>query len=609
MSNVMKKPFFGLTPAMTIGAVVAVFIGINVIMNVGLSGARFDLTSNNIYTLSDGTRNILNNLEEPIRIRFFYTDETATGIPFIQSYAERVKGLLKQYANISGGQVELEFINPEPFSKQEDQAVAFGIQAVPLSDLGSKLYFGLVANNSTDDLKTMSFIDPEREAFLEYDLTRMIYDLANPKKPVVGLLSWIDMDAPSYGLGGGGDDWIVMDQIKEQFEVRALEKDLTSIPEDVDTLMVIHPAEISEDTQYAIDQFVLKGGKALVFVDTHSELPGSQQKSSNLETLFKSWGVALEENQIVIDRANAMRMRAAGADSRLRMIDKPNWLALGKQYLNGDDIVTAELSQLRYISGGHLTATEQEGITFTPLLQTSEASMEVSSHQLFDTEGLIRGFLPSNQQFTLAGRIRGKAKTAFPNKTAENHIVESDEPINVIVVADTDMLRDQFWIQKQGFFGRTLVMQVADNGAFVANALENLSGSSDLIGLRSRSNVERPFTVVQELRRDAEARFLQEEKRLQLKLRETERKLSELQQGKQEGEGNVLLSTAQEQELDNFRQEMINTRQQLREVQHSLHQGIERLGGVFKFIHIGLIPVLIVILGLYVPRHLGIRRS
>jgi ABC-type uncharacterized transport system involved in gliding motility auxiliary subunit len=605
----VKKPFFRLEPIMMISAAIVIFVAVNIIMNATLGGRRFDLTSNGIYTLSDGTRNILKKLDEPVRIRFFYTEKNATGIPYIHSYAERIKGLLKQYANLSNGLLELEFINPEPFSKQEDTAVAFGIQNVPLNDMGNNLYFGLVASNSTGDSKTIPFLNPERESFLEYDLTRILYDLTTLKKPVIGLLSWIETKTPSYDFSENNADWVVIDQIKEQFDVRLLEKNIDFIPNDIDTLMLIHPSDVHEDTRYAIDQFVLKGGKALIFVDSYSEMRDNDnpREVSDLKQLFAAWGIAFDGSKVVLDTANSLRVRISGADSRLHTIDKPNWLSLDNQHLNHQDVVTAELGQIRYISGGHFVSID-ENISLTPLLQTSKNSMEVINNQLSDPVKLIQEFMPSDQQFILAGRIRGMAKTAFPTRNTKGHIAESHDPINIIVVADTDFLRDQFWVQKQNFLGHPILMQMADNGAFVSNALENLSGSSDLIGLRSRSHVERPFQVVQNLRRNAEARFLQEEQQLQDRLREAERRFAELQNGQNSAQGSVFLTSDQEKEIEKFRQEMINTRKQLREVQHSLRKDIERLGSVFKFIHIGLIPFLIIIIGLYVPRHMGIRR-
>lgn len=596
--------------ALVILVALILLLSTNIVVNTISGGLRFDLTANNIYTLSKGTKNILRNLEEPIHVRFFYSEKEASNIPQIHSYANHVKTMLKQYSSLAEDQLELEFVDPEAFSEEEDMAVSFGIQSLPLNETGSKLYFGATISNAVDDVKTIPFFNQQREAFLEYDLTNMVYDLSNPKKNSVALINWLDTKPPAYGymMHAGGNDWTVLDQIKEQFKVETLEKEVNKIPDSFGLLALIHPTNVSDDTLYAIDQFVLNGGKLLVFADPHSEIPTASSKSSNLTKLFNNWGVTLE-NGVILDRENAMRTRVQLADSRLAVIDKLNWISLDKNYLNSDDIITSQLGQLNFASPGHLTFIDNEDIKWTPLASSSDIAMEVRPENLGNEESLIRNFISSNKSFTLAGRISGKIKTAFPDKKGKSHLSESKEDTNIIIVADTDMLRDQFWLQKQNFFGQTLFTQLADNGAFAINSLENLSGSSDLIGLRSRSPKKRPFKVVDNLRRQAEDRFLQEEQRLQQKLVTAEQRLNNLSRSSNEGDKEMLLSRAQQQEIKNFRQEMLNTRKELRRVKHSLNQGIEGLGSLLKFIHIGLIPISIIILGLFLPRYLGIKKQ
>lgn len=591
-------------------AALILLISANIIVNTLTSGFRFDLTSNNIYTLSKGTKNILRNLEEPLHIRFFYSEKESSNIPQIQSYANHVRTMFKQYSSIAGDDLELEFIDPEAFSEQEDMAVSFGIQGIPLNESGGKLYFGAVISNSVDGIEVIPFFNQQREAFLEYDLTNIIYDLSNPKKNSVALINGLETSPPNYGymMHAGGSELTILDQIKEQFKVETLEKDIDAIPDNFGLLALIHPTNLSDDTLYAIDQFVLNGGKLLVFVDPHSELPTNSNKSSNLDKLFSNWGVALEKG-VILDRENAMRTRAYMANSRLAVIDKLNWISLDKNYLNSDDIITAQLGNVNLASSGHLAFLDKEDIKWTPLITSSEIAMEVMPENLGSEENMIRNFISSNMSFTLAGRISGKVKTAFPDKKGDSHLSQSKEDANIIIVADTDMLRDQFWLQKQSFFGASFFTQLADNGAFVINSLENLSGSSDLIGLRSRTPQKRPFKVVDNLRRQAEARFLEEEQRLQQKLAMTERKLSDLSKTNDDGDKKALLSKAQQQEISNFRQEILNTRKELRKVKHSLNKGIEGLGSFLKFIHIGLIPISIIILGLFLPRYLGIKKQ
>lgn len=607
--------------SLVISLAVILFFSLNIIMNYSMRGVNFDLTENKIYTLSKGTKNILSNLKEPVHIRFFYSQKQGSSISFLHSYSSRVKALLKQYKSLSKGKLELDFIFPEAFSKEEDEAVSYGIQAIPLSDnMGSKLYFGLVATNTTDDIKLIEFINPNREAFLEYDLTQMIYELSNYKKSTIGFMNWLDSEAPSpYGgmnmMGMGSDNkvanWMLFEKIKEIFDFKDVDKNLKKIPSDIDTLLLLHPSGVSEDLEYAIDQFVLKGGKLLVFVDPYSELPAVANKSSNLERLFRNWGISLDSSKIVLDIDNSIRISSNSGGSVLSNMNKPNWIALGKKYFNEKDIVTSELNQIRFISGGNIEVSDlSDDVEFTTLLTSGKNSMLISVDKLYDTESLLTGFVSENKEFILAGRLRGKFKTSFPERKEEGHLEKSQDTGNIIIVADTDLLRDQFWLQKQSFFGRSLILQVSDNASFVVNALDNLSGSSDLIGLRSRSKIERPFKVVQKLRNKAESKFLEKEKMLKLKLQSTESKLSQMRTGEnKEGESVLFITDEQKNEIEKFREEMLNTRKQLREVSRSLNKNIESLGSLLKFIHIMVIPLIIVLLGFFMPSGLGIKKS
>ena len=604
-----------------IGIIFAVilFLAVNVLGTTMLSGARVDFTEEKIYTLSDGTKKILGALEEPIRIRYFYSSETATGIPVVQSYAGRVEGLLRQYAGIAGSNIVLEFINPEPFSKDEDLAVSLGVQAVPINERGDKIFFGLTASNSVDETKEIAFFDPQREPFLEYDLTQIIQNLSRANKPVVGMLSSFNMAAskPPISIPGfpafSGESWEITAQIENDYKVEHLELDVSEIPENIDVLMVFHPKGISAQALYAVDQYVMAGGKAIMFVDPYPEGgPPTQRDPSDLNKLFSAWGINVPANEIVADRDHGVRVQLPDENSRLRMLDKINWLALPAENMNGQDVITGELKQMRVVSTGHIVKSDagDKAPEWTPLIHSSDNSMAVPISALDDPQGLLQNFKASGESFTLAGRLHGKAVSAFPEAAEnENHINESSEDINVVVIADTDILRDDYWMRRQDFYGKTIVMQLADNASFLINALDNLSGSSELISLRSRSKTERPFEVVAELRREAEARFLEEEKRLQSRLQETEAKVAQLRSGAQMQQGNVLLSREQQREIEKFQQEMVKTRQSLREVQHSLRKDIEGLGNWLKFLNIGLMPFLIILLSFFIPARLGIRKA
>jgi ABC-type uncharacterized transport system involved in gliding motility auxiliary subunit len=593
------------------------FVSVNVLATTALSNLRFDFTAEKIYTLSGGTKNILKSLKEPIRLRYFYSRKVANGIPVVQSYAARVEGLLRQYARMADGNIILEFIDPEPFSPEEDLAVSFGVQGVPLGDQGDKLYFGLAATNSVDDADYIAFFDPEREAFLEYDLTKMINDLSRPEKPVVGILGTYNLkqqtaiDLPIL-QGFTPPSFAITGQIQNNFEVMHLDYELSRIPDEVDVLMVVHPKQISDDTQYAIDQFVLGGGEALIFVDPHDEGPPKEDRSSNLQKLFSTWGIEMPDKMVVIDRQHGVRVQMQDADSRLRVLEKLNWLALPQARLDRDDVITGELRHMRVGSSGHIVRVEAGNVRpeFTPLVRSSENVMVVPGSQLDNAKALIQNFEPRSEELALAGRLQGPAVSAFPEREGQaGHISRASEPINVVIFADSDLLRDDYWVQKKRFYGSSLLVQISDNASFVMNALDNLSGSKDLISLRSRSRTERPFNVVAQLRREAEARFLEEEQRLTEKLKETEEKIAALRQGGEQSGGPVLLSREQQMAVERFQQEVIKTRKALRDVQHELRKEIEGLGNLLKFINIGLLPILVIMLSFFMPAQLGIRKK
>lgn len=599
----------------TIIAAIAIFIAVNIANNLFLGGLRFDLTENDLYTLSEGTRNIISSLDDPVSIKVFYSRDEMNGIPYLKSYASRVVGLLRQYEKIGRGKIELEFINPEPFTEKEDNAVKAGMQPVPIDTAGGKLYFGMVASDNSDNTREIPFFNPDREPFLEYDITRMIYDLSHPEKPVLGLLSTVPekpSNMPSF-LGGNNEQWVIFSQLEKQFVVEKLPKETEKIPDNIDLLLIVHPHDIPGDTLYAIDQFVLSGGHALVFTDPYLEVSQISSKSSDLPSLFDKWGIIFHSSEVVADQENALRVNYRDQGSGIRAVTKLNWLMLQNEYLDSGDIVTRGLGQLRVASSGHFTKKEDAmKLEWEPLVRTSSSSVSIDPSLTHSPFSVLDNYISSDkskkQEFILAGRVTGMAQTAFPERKDEDHVSSSEEPINVIVFGDVDMLRDMFWVRKQNFLNRSFLVQTADNGAFVTNALENLSGSNDLISLRSRSLVERPFEVVKKLRLEAEKEYLQEERRLQSKLDEMEKKLNQLQNSESEN-GTVLITEEQQEEIDKFKDEMVKTRKQLRDVKHNLQKDIEQLGAIIKFLNIGLLPVIVIILAFIIPKYLGVRRS
>lgn len=605
-----------------IASVIVAFVAINILSGALLSANRIDLTEGKLFTLSEGTKKILSSLKEPVTLRFFYSEEQANGYPVIQSYGARLKGLMQQFQDISGGKAKVEIINPKTFTEEEDKAVALGVAGLPTGPSGEKLYFGLSVSNTLGDHAAIPFFDPDKAAFVEYDITRMVHDLSSPKKSKVGLMTWMPMQ------GGGGSmlniegPWIIYQQMKDSFDVLVLDKDAQSIPDDIDVLMLVHPAaDLPEDTQYAIDQFILKGGRALIFVDPYTKMEGAIAPSSNLPKLFAAWGIEMPKDEVVADPEAAIRVRNDERGSVLESVSNPVWLALQKGNFNAAEIISADMETMRFIVSGHLIPKKPEegqaaaDITMMPLVLSGPNAMAVESQNLmfnFDPAQFMQKAKPMQGRAIMAARLSGVAHTAFPEKKDEaGHLEVSKEPINVVVVADVDMMRDGFWASKQNYIGREIVVPTANNGSFVLNALDILSGGGELIGLRSRMTADRPFEKVEAMRLEAEGRFRTQEDELKNKLADLERRLSTLQnpESMQTGEGGeMLLSADQQKELDRFRDEMLTTRKELRGVQRALREDIEQLARKVKLINIALVPFLVLLLALFLPARLGMRR-
>ena len=592
-------------------------MAIIILINATLTSWRLDLTENKLFTLSEGTLNIVRGLDEPVTLDFYVSRTSMAEIPQLVSYANRVHDLLDEYAAESNGKLRLNVIEPEPFSEEEDRAVASGLQGMPINAAGDMGYFGLVGTNSTDGEVTIPFFQYEREQKLEYDLTKLIFNLANPKKRVIGLVSTLPVFTP---MMAGAPVWTVAQLVSEFFEVRMIDSAL-EINKDLDLLLVIHPKGLSELTQFAIDQYLLGGGKAMFFVDPLAEADHPQPNpenpydvpvtSSNLEKLFTAWGISVSGTEIAADMTNAMRVQIR-TDRGVEQTNYLPWMKLEKSNFNQDDFVTSELNIIALGSAGSISKNEGSSVNFSPLIETSTEAMQMPAEILQyqrEPAQLLADFKSANRKFTLAARLSGKVSSAYPDGAptadvnnpfdqdyvAPQQLLKQGE-INAIVVADTDILSDEFWISQQDFFGVQVPQPTADNGNFVINALENMSGSSDLISLRNRGEYARPFTVVDDIRRDAESEFREQQQMLETKLAETEKKIAELQQEKTGSE--LLLSDAQRAEIDKFRLEQVNTRKELRAVQHELQKNIEQLGTVLKFINIGLTPLLIVLFAL-----------
>ncbi len=586
------------------------------------TGVRLDLTENKLFTLSTGTINIISTLEEPISLDFYLSRKTLADFPQLMNYANRVRDLLEEYAAKSGGKIALSIIEPEPFSEEEDQAVASGLNGISVNAAGDRAYFGLVGVNSTDDEANIPFFQTSREQALEYDITKLIYNLANPEKRVVGVMSGLPLFGnPAQGVS---ERWAIINVMEEFFEVRNIGVSSDRIDADVDVLMVVHPKGFTEQTLFAIDQYLLKGGHAMLFVDPLAEGDNPEpdpanpyvmpDMSSSLNILLDGWGVEVDTSKIAADINLAMRVQTQGARGPQESNYLP-WMQLGIDNLNREDFSTSELNLVHMGTAGIIERLEDATIEFTPLLQTTTDSMKMERDLIFfqrDPNVMLANFESGNKVLVLAARISGNVTSAYPDGLPKEDEEDETSPmddtvkegrIDAVLVGDTDILADHFWIRMQNFFGVQIPQSVANNGDFVINTLDNLAGNTDLISLRSRGEFSRPFTVVEEIRRDAETQFRAQEQELQTRLEETEQKIAQLQQ--EGSEGALLLSQEQAAEIEEFRLEQIKTRKELRAVQHELQKNIERLGTLLKFINIGLIPLFIALLALFA----GIRHA
>ena len=636
--------------ALVIGTV-ALF-AVNMGSNALLKSWRLDLTEEKLFTISDGTRTILKGLKKPITVDLYFSKLLGERSPLHGFYFNRVKELLEQYESISGGKVKLNVLEPEPFTDTEDQAVAIGLQGIPVSEAGDHGYFGLFAKNETGNQEIFPFFNVEREAFIEYDMTKMIHTLANPKRKTIGLMSMLPVD----GMGRDAKPWIVIQQIRDFFEVNDLGLDVKEIPADIETLMVIHPKVFSDTTLYAIDQFVLRGGRLLLFVDAHSEaaMVAGQQfgqaammmaEQSDVDPLFKAWGIRMVKDKFAADLDTARRVNAGGQEGTNRTVvsDYVAWLKLTEANMDRDDVVNVGIKTLNISTPAILEKIEGATTEMTPLLQTSPNSQATDVGRVKmrpDVLDLVRTFKPGGKPLTVAARLKGRVKTAFPDgrpkeekkeedkkdadKKAEAkdgdkkadepkkpakvyapHLAESTRPLNIIIVGDSDILFDEFWVTVRKFFNQQVVVPQANNGDFVINILDDLTGSDSLVGLRARGRSERPFHLVEGLRKDAEHQFRATEEALLKKRNEVQIKLQELENKYKTLKADAKLSDEDKKTLEGYRLELVSIRKDLRKVQHELRKDIESLDSWLKFLNIGAMPIVLGVLTLIL---LAVRR-
>lgn len=581
------------------------FVVVSMLTSNLFRGLRFDLTENQLYTLSNGTRNIMHDLQEPVTLYLFFSEAASRDLPQIRSYARRVDELVGEFVNQNPDKLTLKRIDPEPFSEEEDQATAFGLQAVPVGASGDSLYLGIAGSNSLDDIQAMPFLQPSKEKFLEYDLAKMVLSLGNPERKTLGLLSSLSMK-PGFNPATQSPQpaWVLHEQLGQLFQIQDIESDTAVLPPGLDVLMLVHPKDLAEAMLYQIEQFVLGGGHLIAYLDPFAEMdrgnPGDPMaqlqagSSSSLGSMLDAWGVDYDPARVIGD----LQFGVGNSQSRHIGI-----LSVPADGLDDEDIITSDLEAVNFSSVGWFSAKSDAKTRFEPLVTSSENSAPMDSSRLrflTNPADLMTDFNPTGERYALAARLTGEAAASIaqPAGAADEHLAASAEAgITVVLIADTDVLSDRLWIQRQPFFGQDVTTAFADNGSLAVNVIDNLLGNRDLISIRTRASSARPFERVDEIRVAAEKAYRATEERLQMELQETERKLTELQAAKGESELTVM-SPEQQLEIQRFVDHKFEIRRELRQVQHDLQRDINSLGTRLKLLNIALVPAIVMVAAL-----------
>ncbi|MGH7117902.1 MAG: GldG family protein [Acetobacteraceae bacterium] len=621
-------------------AVLAIAIGVNLFVGARFANAHLDFTAGGLYTLSKGTRTILADLKQPITLRLYYSRRLGARLPLYGEYAERVRAMLGEYAARAHGRIHLEFFDPLPFSQTEDQALGYGLTGVPLEQSGGKVYFGLVGTNLINTERMIPFFDPSRERFLEYDLTRLVLELAHPKPPVMGVMSSLPMfgNPRMMMMGGGrpgqpGGPWMSLVELEKDFHLEQVPLSTQVIDPKIQVLLVVQPQNLSPPTLYAIDQFVMRGGRLMVAVDPRSETeastPGpngvpSLDTASDLPRLFKAWGIAYSPQKIVTQENGAIEVQAGNSDE-VAGVPYIAWFNI-RNGISRADPATADLRQITVASPGFIAKAPGARISVTPLLESSPQSQVLAVRDFSDPNPakLLAQFRPSGGSRVIAARVRGILHSAFKGppplppgvKRATDlppYVAVTNKPADLVILADSDILADRFWVQVQNFFGQPEAVPFSDNGAFISNLVGSLTGGDLLLTLRGRGDPNRPFTMIQAMQNEAQARFRRTELALQARLKATEQKLTALRHGTAGASpaavgagGQALLTAAQTQAIKAAEQQILTTRQELRQVEFDLNRNITQLETkllVFCIVLVPLVLVLIAIVLAFYRRH------
>ncbi len=603
------------------------FLFFNIIMFKILINKKIDLTTDKLYTVSENTKSIIKNLSEPINIKLFFSNSLSKELSQIRDYEKRVRELLMSYKKISNKNITIEIIDPRPFTDQEDLANVYGIQGLQLNEEGERFYFGAVFSNSVDDTTVIPFFELDREQFLEYDLTKTIYNLANTSKPNIGLISGLPLVGRVNNSQGNAQyerPFFIYQTLSEFFNVIDLSLEVSEIPQNVDQLLIVHPKNLSDVTLYAIDQFVMTGKGVTIFTDPFSEFDNNLSKpesekdfsNSNMSRLFTSWGFDMKPGMVIGDIVNGRKV-SLGPSNDQKIVTYVLWLAIQQNLLSNTDIITSNLDYVFLKSAGSIeNLNTNNSLVIEPLITTSEESMLIERYKMqfrADPEQLLKDFESQDKSYIIGARIKGELDSAFTKDDIKNIELNTKQHINnikeanIILFADTDLLSDNTWISEQDMFGRNSITPIADNGRMVVNSIESMSGGRNLIGLRGRGSSNRPFLVIEDLQKKAELSFREKQISLQNELQGTEDKLKEIQSNQLDSPESK--TSEQNKAIEEFQRKILSIRKQLRDVQRQLNADIERLENNIKILNIWTMPLIVIILYFFIKVFTDKRRK
>jgi ABC-type uncharacterized transport system involved in gliding motility auxiliary subunit len=576
--------------------------------------ARLDLTGDGLHTLSEGSRKILSKIDSNVEVRLYVSRGENRMPSALKNYAQTVEDLLQEFRAASGGKITIKRLDPEPDSDAEDTAKLDGIEPVSLGQMGGDpLYFGM-AVSLAPETKAIPFLSPQREKLLEYDIARVISQVIATNKPVLGVMT------PLPVLGGPAmnpmmmqmgrqpqqqQPWITFSELKRDFTVESVPMDSDSIPEKIQVLMVVHPKDISEKAQYAIDQFILRGGKLIAFLDTQCITDNRNPNpmgmnlggGSSLPKLLEKWGIGLDTSKVVADRTFSRELQ--GRDGRPQPV--PAFLFLNADGVNRDDAVTGQSDNLWLPFAGGFTGKPAEGLRADVLLKSSEDSQLVDGMtSQFNGAKILDDFAPSRTNYPLALRLSGKFKTAFPDgkpgATNATSLKEAKTDTVVYLFGDVDFLNDAYSVEVNPMLG--MAMPRNGNLALVQNLVEQASGDVNLVGARGRASVSRPFTVVQKMEGEARARYQGKIEGLNRKVEELQSKLNDVQIKQEGNTSKIILTKDQQDAIANFKKQQVDARKDLRKERRNLDVDVKNLENRVKWLNIAAMPLLVSAVGI-----------